>query len=447
MPITTEGRNTLDAYVAAFGRLAAGRRAEPAWLRDARRRSLAALEWRGFPAPRDEDWRFTNVSALVSRPFELARPDGQPATPLEELSVPGLGGALLVFVDGRHRPDLSRADSGASGLEIGSLREAIAGSNDLVARHLGRGVGLDERPFAALNTAFFEDGAFLRVDAHAVIEEPVQIVFLSTGSRPDSLSCPRVLVIAGPDSRLRLVETYLGSDGAAGLTTAVTEIVAEDGAVVDHHRLQRESEEAFHIGLAQMHVGRNASVSSHAISLGGRIARHDAVAVLEGEGADCTLNGLYLADGSRLVDNHTEIDHAKPHGTSHELYKGILDGRARGVFNGRIRVRPDAQKTDAKQTNRTLILSDEAQINTTPRLEILANDVKCTHGATVGQLSDEALFYLQTRGIGKADARAMLIRAFAMEVTSRIRVAPLREELDRLLAAKLGGQATGGALS
>ncbi len=212
-----------------------------------------------------------------------------------------------------------------------------------------------------------------------------------------------------------------------------------DGAVLEHYRVQREALSAFHVGHTQFQLGRASGSSSHAMAFGGLIARHDAVAVLGDEGADCTLNGLFLADGSQLIDNHTEIDHAMPHGTSHELYKGILGGQARAVFNGRIRVRPDAQKTDAKQTNKTLLLSDDAQIDTKPQLEIFANDVKCTHGATVGQLSEDALFYLRTRGIGLEDARSLLIRAFATDVTGRIGLEPVRAELDRLLAARLPG--------
>ena len=208
-------------------------------------------------------------------------------------------------------------------------------------------------------------------------------------------------------------------------------------SVLEHCRLQRESESAFHVGRTAFHLGRSSRSLSHAFAFGGRISRHDAVAVLADEGADCTLNGLYLAGGNQLIDNHTDIDHARPHGTSHELYKGILGGRARGVFNGRIRVRPDAQKTDAKQTNKALLLSDEAQVNTKPQLEIFANDVRCTHGATVGQLSQDALFYLRTRGIGLDDARSLLVRAFAADVTSRVALEPVRAELDRLLAARL----------
>jgi Fe-S cluster assembly protein SufD len=244
-------------------------------------------------------------------------------------------------------------------------------------------------------------------------------------------------VVLGRNSQARVVETFAAIGPSRGFTNAVTEVVVGDGAVLDHYRLQREPLSAFHVGHTQFQLGRSSRSSSHAVAFGGLIARHDAVAVLGDEGADCTLNGLYLAGGDQLIDNHTEIDHARPHGTSHELYKGILGGRARGVFNGRIRVRPDAQKTDAKQTNKALLLSDEAQVNTKPQLEIFANDVRCTHGATVGQLSQDALFYLRTRGIGLDEAKSLLVRAFAADVTSRIALEPVRAELDRLLAARL----------
>ena len=277
----------------------------------------------------------------------------------------------------------------------------------------------------------------MAVAGNTVADLPVQLVFLSTVTPSPAISAPRVLVVLGRNSQARVIETFGSIGPSRGFTNAVTEVVVGDGAVVEHCRLQRESDSAFHIGHTAFHLGRSSRSSSHAFAFGGRIARHDAVAVLGDEGADCTLNGLYLAGGSQLIDNHTEIDHAAPHGTSHELYKGILGGRARGVFNGRIRVRPDAQKTDAKQTNKALLLSDEAQVNTKPQLEIFANDVRCTHGATVGQLSQEALFYLRTRGIGIDDARSLLVRAFAADVTSRVAIEPVRAELDRLLAARL----------
>jgi Fe-S cluster assembly protein SufD len=441
MRTTIQSRGTVERYVAAFELLEARRRHEPTWLRAARGRAMDLFTGVGFPTTQDEDWRFTNVSAIAGYAFAPAGDEGADMPAATAVPrVPGLQGAVLVFVDGRHAPGLSVAGSGESGLIVGDLATMVRESPELVEPHLARYVSIGNRPFAALNTALFDGGAVVSVRPGSIVEGAVQLVFLA-GGRSGVATHPRVLVLAGANSQVRLVETFAAAgDGARDyFTNAVTEIVAAEGAVVDHYRVQREGDAAFHVGLTHMQLGRSASVSSHAVALGGLIARHDAVAVLAGQGADCTLNGLYLARGQQLLDNHTEIDHASPNGTSHELYKGILDGRARGVFNGRIKVRPDAQKTDAKQTNKTLLLSDEAQINTKPQLEILANDVKCTHGATVGQLSQEALFYLRSRGIGEADARSLLIRAFALDVISRIRLEPVRVELDRLLAGRLPG--------
>lgn len=441
---TLQGRGSLGVYLDAFARESGARRAEPGWLQAARRAAIAAFEQHGFPTSRDEDWRFTHVAPIVERAFPPVDGAGRPAAlaSVEPFLVAGLDGPRLVFVDGRYAEALSRPAGGGSprdAVVARSLASALAETPDALQHDLARHAAVDGRPFAALNTALFEDGAYIRVPAGVVVEGAVQVVFVSTGSVPSVSTHPRVLVVAGANSQLHLVETFVSLADSGSFTNAVTEIAAEDGAVVDHYRLQRESDQGYHIGLTQTRVARSASVSSHAVTMGAAISRHDAVTVLAGEGADCTLNGLYLARGQQLVDNHTEIDHATPHGTSHEVYKGILEGRARGVFNGRIRVRPDAQKTDAKQTNKTLLLSDEAQINTKPQLEIFANDVKCTHGATVGQLSQDALFYLRARGIGADDARALLIRAFAMDVISHVRLAPVRAALDRLLADRLPG--------
>ncbi len=428
-----------STYIAAFERLDRGRAGEPAWLRATRRSAAAAFERLGFPTTRDEEWRFTNVSPIADTTFSPAPLAEVPARDVERFTIPGVDGPVLVFVDGRYSPGLSSTGSAGAGLTVTSIADALRRDPSSLEPHLGRYVAFTDRPFAALNTALFEDGAFVAVADNLVVESPIQLLFLSSVTAAPSAAHTRALVVAGRNSQVELIETFAALGASRGFTNAVTEIVVGPGAVVDHYRLQRESETAFHVGHTQFQLGRSATSTSHALALGGLIARHDAVAVLGDEGADCTLNGLYLADGVRLIDNHTEIDHATPHGSSHEVYKGILDGRARGVFNGRIRVRPDAQKTDAKQTNKTLLLSDDAQVNTKPQLEIFANDVKCTHGATVGQLSEDALFYLRARGIGAEDARSLLVRAFATDVTSRMALEPVRAELDRLLAAKLPG--------
>jgi Fe-S cluster assembly protein SufD len=432
-----------SAYLAMVERAQDARAHEPAWLRALRRSAVGAFQRTGFPTTRDEEWRFTNVTPIADTVFAPAPVAAVSASDAARFIVPGVDGPVLVFVNGQFAPALSTLDTAIPGVAILSLADAMAGHEGALESHLGRYAGFADHPFAALNTASFDDGALITVADGTIAEPAIQVLFLSTVTPAPAVSHPRVLTVLGRNSQARVIESFAGLGPTLGLTNAVTEFVVGDGASLDHCRLQRESESAFHIGRTQFHLGRSSHVSTHAVALGALIARADVVAVLADEGADCTLNGLYLADGIQLSDHHTEIDHAMPHGTSRELYKGILAGRARGVFNGRVRVRPDAQKTDAKQTNKTLLLSDDAQVNTKPQLQIFANDVKCTHGATVGQLSGDALFYLRARGIGLEDARALLVRAFATDVTSRISLEPLRAEIDRLLAARLPGARAG----
>jgi Fe-S cluster assembly protein SufD len=317
---------------------------------------------------------------------------------------------------------------------VAGTNSAAAIGEMLVNRHSSsRTVG---NP-SALNTALAFDGAYVYIPDGVVLDRPVQLLFVASVSGAAIMANVRVLVVAGDRTQSRIVETYVGSPNASYFTNAVTEIFAGEHAVVDHYKVQQESVQAFHIASMHVHAGRASNVSSHSFALGGRIARNDVTALLDGEGAECTLNGLYLADGERLVDNHTTIDHAKPHCPSHEIYKGILGGRARAVFNGKIVVRPDAQKTDAKQTNRALLLSDHASINTKPQLEIFADDVKCTHGAAIGQLDDDAIFYLRARGLTYFEARDMLIHAFAGDILNRVRIEPLRVALEAELFAQL----------
>jgi len=437
MATLTASRAAAGHYLTAIERAERDRVHEPAWLRDVRRSAADAFGRMGIPTTRDEEWRATNVAPIADTPFVSAPLVTVSPEETARFLVPGLAGPLLVFVNGRYAAELSAPGLPAAGLTVATIGDALERGPESLEPFLARHSDSAVHPFAALNTALFEDGALVAVADNTVADLPIQLVFLSTATAAPAMSAPRVLVVLGRNSQARVIETFGSLRHASGFTNAVTEVVVGDGSVLEHCRLQLESESACHVGCTGFHVGRSSRSSSHAFAFGGRIARHDTVAVLAGEGADCTLNGLYLAGGNQLIDNHTEIDHARPHGTSHELYKGILGGRARGVFNGRIRVRPDAQKTDAKQTNRALLLSDEAQVNTKPQLEIFANDVRCTHGATVGQLSQEALFYLRTRGIGLDDATSLLVRAFAADVTSRTGLEPVRAELDRLLAARL----------
>jgi len=293
------------------------------------------------------------------------------------------------------------------------------------------------QPFVALNTAFFADGAYLELPRGVVLERPVELVFLSTGAGAvPSVAHLRNLIVLGEASQATVVETYAGRSGIY-FTNVVTEVAAGPAAVLDHYKLQRESRDAFHMATFQLHGDRDGNLSSHSISLGGGLVRNDVNTVLDGSGIECILNGLYLADGRQLVDHHMRVEHAKPHCASHELFKGILDGKARSVFNGLIYVHPGAQKTDAKQSNRNLLLSADAIANSNPQLEIFADDVRCTHGSTVGQLDADAIFYLRSRGIGEDAARSLLTYAFASDIVQRIKVEPLRRHLEEFLFARL----------
>jgi Fe-S cluster assembly protein SufD len=407
------------------------------WLQDLRDHAASRFVELGFPSVRDEEWRFTNISPIASTEFRLAPPSKLDAAVLDTFLYADAPFRLVVL-NGRVVPELSRTAGLPTGLKFGSLATAATDQADIVARYLGQLADPSTRTFAALNTAFTHDGAYVYVPDGLVFEQPLQILFVSTSEAPvASMSHPRTLIVAGDRSQLQIVETYVSAPGQKHFTNAVTEIVAGEGAVLDHYKVEEESVDAFHMASTHIHAVRNSNVSTHAFTLGGRIVRNDIIAVLDGEGAECTLNGLYLADGDRLVDTHTTIDHAKAHCPSHEIYKGILGGRARAVFNGKIIVRIDAQKTDAKQTNRALLLSDNASINTKPQLEIFADDVKCTHGAAIGQLDDDAIFYLRARGLTYLEARDMLIHAFAGEILERVKIEPLRRALESELYTQL----------
>jgi Fe-S cluster assembly protein SufD len=407
------------------------------WLQDLRDHAASRFVELGFPTTRDEEWRFTNVSPIASAEFSPA-PDARLDPALLESFLYADAPSRVVVVNGRFSPELSRTSGLPKGFRFGSLAAAVTEHPDVVGRYLGQLADFSSRAFVALNTAFAQDGAYVYVPDKVVLEQPLQIMFVSTGtSATPTMSHPRTLIVTGDDSQVQIVETYVSAPGEKHFTNAVTEVVAGENAIVDHYKVEEESLDAFHIASMHIHSARSSNVSTHAFTLGGRIVRNDIIAVLDGEGAEATLNGLYLADGERLVDTHTTIDHAKAHCPSHEIYKGILGGRARAVFNGKIIVRPDAQKTDAKQTNRALLLSDHATINTKPQLEIFADDVKCTHGAAIGQLDEDALFYLRARGLTFFEARDMLIHAFAGDIIDRVKIEPLKKALEAELYAQL----------
>jgi len=416
---------------------------EPEWLRVLRATGIGAFEEAGFPTTRLEDWRHTSVAAIARTEFQRP-PASAGVADVAVLDTIDFGHAFarrqLVFVNGRYAPALSTAGT-SDGVHVRSLREVLDREPQLVQPYLDRQASGPGRPFAALNAAFLDDGAFISVPAGTVLTEPIHLVFLSAPGPQATASHPRVLVWAGRKSQVSIIESYGGTSDAVYLTNAVTEITLEDGAVVDHYRLQRESARAFHVGTLCATQGRATRFASHAISLGASLSRLDIRQLFAGEGGECILNGLFLGSDRQHTDTHTWVDHAEPHCTTRELYKGIVDDKARGVFVGRILVRPGAQKTDAIQSNKNLILSREALVDSLPQLEILADDVKCKHGSTTGQLDPLALFYLRSRGIGEEAARALLTYAFASDVVQRIGVEALRVGLTEHLQRRLPGPA------
>ncbi|HLF13671.1 MAG TPA: Fe-S cluster assembly protein SufD [Bacteroidota bacterium] len=415
-----------------------------------RRDAMQRFNALGFPDTHDEEWRFTDVSPYVSIPY---RPVLEPREPgisksdLGKMVVRGLPGFRLVFINGHFAPDYSVLPDAGNGLRVGSLASVmstgIPGATDRPGMPGGLGrLGLNAagdplNPFTLLNTAFLQDGLFLKVPAGYAEELPVYMLFYSTQDHEPFCTHPRNLIIAEEGARVSVVEEYFGSGPHPYFTNSVTEIFAGRGAAVEFDRFQHESESAFHVSSVYVRQEAGSSVTMNAVSYGSAMARHNVVSVLDGERAQCTLNGLSLTTGSQHIDNHTTIDHVKPNCASHELYKAILEGSSKGVFNGKIFVRRDAQKTDARQTNKSLLLSDNATIDTKPQLEIFADDVRCTHGATVGQLDEDQVFYLRSRGMGLDDARDLLTNAFASDVLNRIRLEPLREHLQAILHVRL----------
>ncbi|MEW6321048.1 MAG: Fe-S cluster assembly protein SufD [Acidobacteriota bacterium] len=420
------------AVLAEHARFLKGRgAAAPPWLQELRARAVDRFTALGYPTVRQEEWRFTSVAPIAETAFRLAESGPTNARELvERVAIPGA--VRIVLLNGRFSPELSRLEP-PSGVVVGSLARAVADARPECA-HLGQ--ASVDAPFVALNTAFVEDGALVTVRKNALVEPPIHVIFVN-GDAEALMIHPRALIALGANSQASLAQTFVGGAGRAHFTNSVTEVALGENAVLDYVHDQRETDEAFHMASLHVAADRSATFRARTVTLGGRLVRNDFMAVLGGEGAHCTLDGCYLVDGARLVDNHTTIDHAVPNCTSHELYKGILDGRAKAVFNGRIIVREDAQKTDAKQTNRALLLSDEATINSNPQLEIFADDVKCTHGAAIGQLDEEALFYLRARGLTEKDARDMLIHAYAGEILEGIPIEALRGQLERELFVQL----------
>jgi len=387
-----------------------------------------------FPTQKDEEWKYTNISPLLKHNF---------VTPTSKVLIEQelvkkylfeeLEHSLLVFVNGYFIDEHSDIKNLPDGVVAGNLSEAIKNNSPLIEKHFTKYAHHQNNIFTALSTAYTNDGAFVYVPDGKIVEEPIHIIYITSSDDNKIIVQPRNLFIAGKNSQVAIIEHYVSAEESVYFTNSVTEIVADESSVVDHIKLQEESRNAFHIARMEIYQERNSNFSSHSISVGGELTRNDINSRFNDEGSECTLNGLYMIEGSQLFDAHTLIDHTMPHCNSHEHYKGILNDKSRGVFNGKVIVRPDAQKTNAFQENNNILLSNDALINTKPQLEIFADDVKCSHGATIGQLDEEARFYLKSRGIGEEASRAILLHAFASDVVTSIKTDALRNYLEKII--------------
>jgi len=430
-----------NAYLDAYQRFDDARADTfPVSLRELSERALNRFTKLGIPTTKGEDWRFTNIAPFAARSFQIAEPIEVAASGIESLANEAILDAdfhRMVFINGRYAPQWSHLHPLTNGVIAESLAQSIITCPQSIESRLGQHVAFEHSAFIALNTAFVEDGANIIIPDDVIVDRPFHLIFLSVADEP-VVSHPRNLISVGKNSRATLIESYRGLDGAGYFTNAVTEVELHESAHLDHHKLQHEQLNALHLATTQVHQRASSHFSSHYFSFGGDLSRNELNCRLDGERAVCTLNGLYMPAGDQHMDCRTRIDHARAHCNSFEMYKGILDDRSKGVFNGKIYVHQDAQKTDAKQSNQALLLSDDAIVDTKPQLEIYADDVRCTHGATVGELDEQAIYYLRSRGIPSDLARTMLIFAFANDVVRGVEVPALRQHLESILLADHG---------
>lgn len=405
--------------------------AGPSWLPALRKKAFERFSTLGFPTTRDEDWHFTSVTPIAERTFKAIKPA---ATTLAlsdlEAHLVDADWHRLVFVNGRLEPSLSQFAGLPAEVQLAPLSELLGEEPEWLERHLGTLAAFDKAAFTAMNTAFMQDGVVLRVPKGEVVDTPIHIMHVTDAQAAGAAVHPRLLVVAEPLAQVTLVESFIGLGGVSYLVNGVAEVIVGDGARVDHYKVQRESTEAFHVGTTQVTQGRDSIYHSFSYAAGGALSRTNIYTRLLGTNAEARLNGLYVLDGSQHGDHQTFVEHIAEACASRELYCGILDGQSHGVFNGKVFVDPEAQKTDGKQTNKALLLSPQARVDTKPQLEIFADDVKCTHGATVGRIDEMALFYLKSRGIGGETARALLTYAFAAEALETIEIDALRLSLE-----------------
>ena len=414
---------------------------EPAFLRRLRREAVERFAERGFPSSRQEEWKYTNVAALVRQPFEPTKPARGAVSrgDVERIAFPVFACSLFAFVNGRQAPELSTPVGDPRKVRVESLARLRREAPGVLEGRLGARVDLAEHPFAAVATALLDDGAVVTIPDGVQASEPLHLVFVSVANGAAPLVLPRVLVSAGRGSRATLLVDCVSLGEGPGFTNAVCEVECAPDAELHLVLLQREGAGTFHVANVAAHQARDSRLATHTLSLGGSLVRNDLAVELGAEGAEATLHGLFVGTGPQVLDNHTLVDHARPHGTSRELYKGILGGSARGVFRGRILVREGAQKTDARQSNANVLLAEGAEIDTKPQLEIRADDVKCSHGSSIGALDEDALFYLRSRGLDLATARDVLTQGFAAEILRGLPVAGLGDCVAELVLDRLRG--------
>lgn len=428
--------NKVDSYVKALPEFKKNYFNEsPKWIGDIKEQAIQNFSRLGFPTLKDEDWRFTNLAPISRNTFHIPE-DGTSAIgkdTVDQYLVPGLDCHRLVFVNGKFVPGLSEIVSDEEGIIIKSLKDALNSESDLVQKHLAQYADFENESFTSLNTAFFEDGVFIYVSKSQVVDKPVYILNISTSKEEQTLISPRNLFVLEDNAEVKIVEQYASTGDNVYFSNVVTEFVLGENANAEHYLLELESTKAFNISTLRIQQARSSNIRSHSILMGGSIVRNNVHPVLNGEGCNSDIFGLYLSNDRQHMDNFMKVEHAKPHSDSRQFYNGILDDRSRGVFHGRIIVHEGAMQTDAKQTNRNLLLTDTAQIDTKPQLEIYNHDVKCTHGATIGQMDDEAIFYLKSRGVPEKEARSIMLQAFTNETIDKMSLQPVKDKVESLV--------------
>jgi Fe-S cluster assembly protein SufD len=443
--MVTEIAKLENFYEEAFRKLQANQTdSRFSWLSNIRENAMSNFAEMGFPSVKDEEWKYTNVAPIARIDFTSSvfteAAELSEATDSSLFTCEEAADSQLVFFNGILRNELSSLSALPEEVVAINLSQAAVDERyaPMLQEHLARGADYVANGFTALNTAFISDGAFVYIPKGVTVSVPIHLLFISDGT--NTASFPRVLLVAGENSSATVIESYAGAQDGQYFTNAVVEVVLKDGARLEHYKVQRESNKAFHIATTEVDLGPNTSYDTTTITFGGALSRHDVHVTMDHEGAECWVDGFYLVTANQHTDTHSVIDHRKPHCTSHQLYKGILDGKSRAVFNGKIFVRHDAQKTDAMQTNKNLLLSNEARVDTKPQLEILADDVKCAHGAAVGQINEDELFYLETRGIHQDLARNLLTYGFAEEVIGKIKIESIRAQLDEAVLHRLNAR-------